>query len=364
MEKKDAGEEGGGVEWDRKSAMILFLGTCSGIPTKHRNMSSMALYVPDVREPELQQQNGGGACVWMIDCGGGTQQQLIKSNIWIGHIHRLFITHMHGDHCYDTVGLLALRSMRKIKSPFQLVGPKGIREWVETTMRISQLYLCYPLEIVELDGDEEFTILGPDPNHDLSRGWTVKACPIAHRVPCYGYVFEERQPEGAFDANKALRTFNVPSSQLKNLAQRRNVTLEDGTVVTPAQCASDRRPTPRKLVILGDTNDPSRIASLAQNCDVVVHESTFQSGEEEKAIQCGHSTPLLAVNHAASFRARHLILTHFSARYCETHAEVTVDDLLAAAKRHIAEKNADIQVDAAHDFWSFKVQPHPTPRKE
>lgn len=363
---QDKGGEAPLVIWDRAAFQIAFLGTCSGIPTRHRNMSSIALSIPQcsskaasavLMEPPSASQH---LCFWLVDCGGGTQQQLLKLNIWIGHIHRLFITHLHGDHCYDTVGLLALRSMRQIKTPFQLVGPKGIREWVDTTMKVSQLYLGYPLEIVELPSGEEVEINSFD--SDIGRGWRVRACPIEHRIDCVGYVFDESPPRGAFDAAKAIKDFSVPKADLRFLAQGKSLTLKNGTIVTPEQCSSDRRPASRKIVVLGDTHDPSRIGQLATGCDVIVHEATFATGEEDKAVSCGHSTPSMALQNAAAFGANNLILTHFSARYCEPHAEITVEDLLASAKKEALVVAPKISIFAASDFWSYKVAPHVAPK--
>jgi ribonuclease Z len=70
--------------------------------------------------------------VWLVDCGAGTQQQMLKANIWIGRVEKVFITHLHGDHCYDIVGILALRSMRQIDTPLEVVGPVGIKEMIQT----------------------------------------------------------------------------------------------------------------------------------------------------------------------------------------------------------------------------------------
>lgn len=336
--------------WDRRSVRLVFLGTSSGIPTPSRNMSAIAVHVPAC-------DAGGGetSAVWLFDCGGGTQQQLLRQQLWIGHITRIFITHLHGDHCYDVVGLLALRSMRHISTPLQLIGPQGLAEFVHTTMRISQLYLSYPLELVELSAEAPTPPALNDARFSL--GWQLTAVPIEHRILCFGYIFQETPPPPKFDASIARRQFQVPQALLKELARNNAITRPDGVVVTPEQCAGTRRALPRKWVILGDTHDASRILPVAMQCDLLVHEATFASAEEAKALQCGHSTPILATRTALALHAQVLILTHFSARYSEKHAPVTVADLLREAQEFAAD--APLSIFAAEDFWHYDLPPHP-----
>lgn len=326
--------------------------------------------------------------LWLVDCGAGTQQQMIKAGLWIGRVDKVFITHLHGDHCYDITGLLALRGMRQIRSPVDVYGPVGIRELIETTMRLSQLYLPFNVNIFELDAerihdlgwhcqelpptepsdrvmedDGEASSSAPpvepepsEPPQEPSKDWHIVAYPLDHRIACFGYVFTEKLQEGAFDASLAIAK-GIKGKNIGKLASGEKILLEDGTTtVTRVECS--RPPFPgRKLVILGDTHKCSAdLHEGAKDADVFVHEATFEAGfEDSLALKSKHSTTTMAVDCALQSQAKTLIITHFSARYTDHSGPKYVSDLISEAKQRASGTN--LNVHAAKDFWSFEIPP-------
>ena len=115
---------------------ILFFGTSSGAPTKERNVSGISLI-----------ESQGGAW-YLIDCGERTQHQAMRSRMSLTSLKSVFITHLHGDHCYGLPGLLASAGLSGRTEPLQLVGPDGLREWLELTKTVSELYL--PLSLIHI----------------------------------------------------------------------------------------------------------------------------------------------------------------------------------------------------------------------
>ena len=119
---------------------LIFLGTSAGVPTRHRNMTSIVL--------NLQQPNS--AQMWLFDCGEGTQHQFLRTAYHPGKLNKIFITHLHGDHLFGLPGLLCSRSMQGNPAPLTIYGPKGIREFVEMSLRLSGSWTDYPLTVEEL----------------------------------------------------------------------------------------------------------------------------------------------------------------------------------------------------------------------
>jgi ribonuclease Z len=322
---------------------------------------------------------------------------MLKAGIWIGRVDKVFITHLHGDHCYDIVGLLALRGMRKVLSPVEVVGPVGIKELIETTRRLSGLYLPFELKIVELeDGvvfdlgwrSQELPSSGFEiPNNDSeddeatpqasaapssssgdatavpstaqqsikpeSQDWHIAAYPLDHRISCFGYIFTERSQMGSFDSSVAI-TKGAAGKDIGKLASGKDVCLPSGTILTRSDCLRPSFPG-RKFVILGDTHACSEtLHQAAANADLFVHEATFEAGFDALALRSKHSTTTMAVDCAIHAKVQRLIITHFSARYTEHGAPKTVQDLLEEARAHA---NGALPIDAAHDFWAIELPP-------
>ncbi|RFS80070.1 ribonuclease Z [Leclercia adecarboxylata] len=273
---------------------LLFLGTSAGVPTRTRNVTSILL--------DLQHPTRGG--LWMFDCGEGTQHQLLQTASHPGKLDKIFITHLHGDHLFGLPGLLCSRSMAGNLHPLTIYGPPGIREFVETSLRISGSWTDYPLEIVEISAGVVF-------NDDA---WTVTAAALNHPVECYGYRIEEQDKPGALDGT-ALIAAGVPFGPLfQQLKRGERITLDDGRTIDGADYLSPPRPG-KKLAIFGDTAPCENALALARGVDLLVHEATLESAMEEKANSRGHSSTRQAAMLAREAQVKKLVITHVSSRY-------------------------------------------------
>ena len=307
---------------------ITFLGTSSGTPTRLRNVTAQALTF----------ENGA---VWLLDCGEATQHQAMKAGIKAGRVERILITHLHGDHCYGLPGMLACMAIQGRTDPVQIVGPVGIREMVETVLRLSDHVPTFAIDWVEVDGTRSLGAL----SH-----WSVSVHAIRHRVVCYGYVLRESPRHGRFHPERAA-ALGIPEGPLyRRLQSDETVTLADGRVIKPTEVCDPPRPG-RKVVLLVDTQDADGIANAAHGCDLLVHEATYEASHTAKAEQWGHSTSAMAGAFAKRVAAKHLIITHFSSRYTDKDAERNVGQLLIEAQAECP----STMVHAADDLWSFTV---------
>ncbi|MCC8380915.1 ribonuclease Z [Xenorhabdus sp. PB30.3] len=272
---------------------LKFLGTSAGIPTKERNVTSLILDLQEIR-----------SSLWMFDCGEGTQHQILHSPIKISKLEKIFITHLHGDHIFGLPGLLCSRSMGGSTDPLTLYGPKGICQFVETSLQLSGSFLTYPLEIIEVQPGllfDDGTI-------------KVTAYALKHRVECYGYRIEEHDRPGTLDAQK-LDQDGIPRGPwMQTLKQGGMVTLEDGRTIS----GKDYLGAPirgKSLAIFGDTEPTPEALTLAADVDVMVHEITLEHAFAEKANERGHSTTKQAATLARDAKVKHFIATHISGRY-------------------------------------------------
>ncbi|ELG3105819.1 TPA: ribonuclease BN [Escherichia coli] len=273
---------------------LIFLDTSAGVPTRTRNVTAILL--------NLQYPTQSG--LWLFDCGEGTQHQLLHTAFTPGKLDKIFISHLHGDHLFGLPGLLCSRSMSGIIQPLTIYGPQGIREFVETALRISGSWTDYPLEIVEIGAGE---IL----DDGLRK---VTAYPLEHPLECYGYRIEEHDKPGALNA-QALKAAGVPPGPLfQELKAGKTITLEDGRQINGADYLA--APVPGKaLAIFGDTGPCDAALDLAKGVDVMVHEATLDITMEAKANSRGHSSTRQAATLAREAGVGKLIITHVSSRY-------------------------------------------------
>ncbi len=304
-----------------------FLGTGAGIPSKGRNVSSLALRFMTNREGD----------VWLFDCGESTQHQILHTNLKLWQISKIFITHMHGDHLYGLPGVLGSRSFQGAENPLTVYGPKGIHEFVTAALETSRTYLKYPLEIVEYeDGYVE--------NDD---GYQIEVSLLEHVIPSFGIRVTEPSQPGRLLVEK-LKEFDVPPGPVyKKLKDGKTVTLEDGRSLNGADFLGEEQ-LGRVITVCGDTRPSEKTAKLARNADLLIHEATFAEGMEDQAIDYYHSTTIQAAEIAKNANVKRLILNHISSRYHDQS-----DELLESAVRVFA------NTELAHDLDIF----HLTKRK-
>lgn len=303
---------------------FIFLGTSAGVPTRSRNVTAILLNLQHPTQPGL----------WLFDCGEGTQHQMLSTAFNPGKLERIFISHLHGDHLFGLPGLLCSRSMAGNPHPLTIYGPKGLREFTETALRLSGSWTDYPLEIIEITAGE---IL----DDGLRK---VTAYTLEHPLECYGYRVEEHDKPGALDA-KALKAAGVkPGPHFQDLKAGKSVVLEDGRRIHGADYLA--APVAGKSVaIFGDTAPCAGAYELAKGVDVMVHETTLETSMEEKANSRGHSSTRQAALLAKEACVGRLVITHISSRY---DAE--------GCRRMLAECQAIFPAtELAYDFAVFTV---------
>ena len=276
------------------------------------------------------------------------QAQIIKAKLSFKKISHIFITHLHGDHCYGTPGLLAMLSMIGVEHNVFLAGPKGIKKYLQTVFEVTQLFLKYTLEIFEMEEDKPFELAQVE-------GLKVEAYPLKHRVQCFGYVIKEKERPGKFESKIAL-VKGVEKASIPKLLKGESVQTCGGKILKKEDCLGPNIKG-RKIVILGDTSDSKSIEQAAFGCDVILHECTFDKSMKERAEKTGHSTSEMAARFADKIQAKNLILTHFSARYLQfatEHNPIPLSKLLEEA----TEFSGQTKIHLAHDLFTFQVHPY------
>lgn len=295
------------------------------MPTRSRNVSSIALRLPQRAE------------VWLFDCGEGTQHQVLRSELKVSQITRIFITHMHGDHIYGLMGLLASCGLAGNPSRIDIYGPPKLDDYLKACGRYSQTHFSYPVKVHTVRPglvfeDEEFT---------------VSCAPLTHRVPAFGYRVAEKDKPGRFDVDRAMAMGIPPGPLYGKLKRGEVITLSDGRIVNGADLCGETQ-IGRKFVYCTDTIYCDAAVELAQDADVLVHEATFSHQDAELAYQRLHSTSTMAAQVALGAQAKQLIMTHFSPRYAPGNS-IGLDDLLAEAKAIFPNTLM------AHDFFTYEI---------
>lgn len=304
---------------------ITFLGTSSGVPTRSRNVSSVAL--------RLTQR----AQVLLFDCGEGTQHQLLRSDVKSSQIERIFITHMHGDHVFGLPGLLASCGLAGNAKGIELYGPPGLQEYIRAALKYSYTNLAYPVKVHTVQAgivyeDEEYV---------------VSCLPLKHRISAFGYRVTEKDRLGRFDIEKA-KALGIPSGPIYGrLKKGEIVTLEDGRKIDGKELCGEKE-IGRKFVYCTDTVFCESAIDLADDADVLIHEATFAHQDAQMAFDRLHSTSTMAAQVALAARVKHLIMTHFSPRYAPGNA-IELDHLRQEAQAIFPNTTL------AKDFWTYEI---------
>ncbi len=274
---------------------LIFLGTSASAPSVHRGLSAQVIKHDEHR--------------FLIDCGEGTQRQILKSGMGFKHLNRILITHSHLDHILGLGGLLSTL-MR-----WETIGDLEIAAGEYALDRIRDLLLGVVLRGLRPPIDLRFRKVEPGMLYD-EPGFTVEAFPVRHRGPdCFGYVFQERSHR-PFLVEKAEALGIPPGPWRRDLVNGLEARLPDGRTIYPEQVLGDvRRGT--RLVYIGDTGHTSDLLPFAMGADTLVIEATYLKTEEDMAQKFAHLTAEKAAELARDAHVGSLILTHLSRRYRE-----------------------------------------------
>jgi ribonuclease Z len=274
---------------------VIPLGTASAVPTETRHLSALAL-----------ERKGR---VLLFDCGEGTQYRLQDAGLSWVRVDAIFVTHLHGDHCYGLPGLLSTMALQQRTDPVTLVLPPGGSAMLRAVPGVAPDRLSFPVEIVRLAASSE-----PGVVYETDE-FVVEARRLDHRGDfAVGFRFEERPRPGRFDPKRA-RTLGVPEGPaFGRLQGGESVSLPDGTTVRPEQVLGPPRPG-IAVAYVTDARPCDGGRALAAGADLLYHDATFADEHAARAERTGHSTAQEAAAVARAAGAERLLLGHLSARY-------------------------------------------------
>lgn len=300
---------------------ILFLGTSASAPSAKRGLSAQIVKHDEYR--------------FLVDCGEGTQRQILQSGIGFKQIHRILLTHGHLDHILGLGGLMSTFMRWEAIEQLEIFGGK------QTLDRVRVLINDVVLRGTQSPMPLHFREIGPGKFFEAD-DFTVTAFPVTHRGPdCLGYLFEEKSRRPFLpDVATALGVPFGPERRL--LVQGEPITLADGRTISPEQVLGPMQVGTR-LMVVGDTGRTDDLLALAKDVDGLVIESTYIDEEAGMAKQFSHMTAKAAAELAVRAGVKKLILTHISRRYREK-------DVLAEAQAIFP------NVVVARDFDSFTIK--------
>jgi len=273
---------------------VVFLGTSGSAPTAQRATSATLV------------RRGGDRL--LIDCGEGTQRQLLRSDVGLIDLEDVFLTHFHADHYLGLPGMLKTFALRGRDVPLTLYGPSGLRDLLTSLRRVFGK-LTYALETVEIA-----------PGDVIDRAdYEIRPFAVDHGPQALGYLIAEAPRPGRFDV-AAADLLGVPPGRERGALQRGEaVVLASGETIQPEQVLGPARPG-RSLAITGDTAPAASVVDAVVGVDLLVHEATFCADERQRARETGHSTAAEAALAAREAGVRLLALTHISSRYSGNEA--------------------------------------------
>ena len=278
--------------------IVVPLGIASATPTAIRHLPSVALW----RE----------GSVFLFDCGENAQMCMLQAGLKRSKIDSIFISHFDVDHYSGLMGLISTLQLQRREKALNLIGPKGIKEFVEWNLSFSGVEISFEINFVEVDEKAQETKVLE------SEDYFVEARPLKHKKFCLGYRFQEKDKPGKVDAEKASQLGITEDEQFKQLKSGQNITLADGTVVESYEIVGHPRPGD-SFAYVTDTEYCPNAVKLATNTNILYHEATFGNQLADKAKETGHSTAADAARVATEAQTKLLVIGHFSARYTNLH---------------------------------------------
>lgn len=308
---------------------FTFLGTSAGTPSRARNVTALAL------------RHGAPKSWYLIDCGEGTQHQLLRTPYTLHGLRAVFITHVHGDHCFGLPGLLSSASLAGRLDPLPIIAPAPLRSFIEAALAASDTALKFPLPFIET-GDPGFA--WSDPAFDVT---TVA---LSHRAPCTAFVFTERNLERKLLTGRLEAAGIEAGPDWGRLQRGEDVALQDGRVLRSADYTAVIR-VPRRLIVAGDNDRPELLAEACAGAQVLVHEATYTQDVADRVGPAPmHSSAAMVARFAESAGLPHLVLTHFSPRYQYAGKGPLIEDIAAEARTHYGGA-----LHLARDFATYRL---------
>ncbi len=285
------------------SFFVTILGNGSAVPTATTNLTSQIVTFGRQR--------------FMIDCGEGTQHQLFRLHIKQANLDHVLISHLHGDHFYGIFGLLSTLHLFGREKPFTVFAPAALEQLIAQVLKVSDTTLRFPLIFHALEDYSETPLV-------YNKELTVKCFPVLHRIPTWGFTFEE-QPKVRKINKQFLDTHHPKIEDIKAIKAGKGYTTATGDFLSHEEVTENPIKS-RSYAFCADTAYHEPIIQYIQQFDLIYHEATFDDSMEKLAKEKFHSTARQAAQMAKNAQVGRLLLGHFSAR----HKELT--KLLAQAQ--------------------------------
>ena len=271
---------------------LHILGCGSALPTTRHFATSQVVNLRDK--------------LFMIDCGEGAQMQLRKSRLKFSRLNHIFISHLHGDHCFGLMGLISTFGLLGRTAELHIHSPKGLEELLTPMLNFFCHTLAYKVIFHEFD-TRQTSVVYED------RSMTVTTIPLQHRIPCCGFLFAEKARP-----NQIIRDmvdfYKVPVYELNRIKNGSDYVTPEGEVIANTRLTRPSDP-PRKYAYCSDTIFRPEIVEQLSGVDLLFHEATFAESELARAKETYHTTAAQAARIALEAGVRQLVIGHFSARY-------------------------------------------------
>lgn len=275
---------------------INILGCGSATPTLQHNPSSQVINLRNK--------------LYMIDCGEGTQLQLRHQRLPLGRLGHIFISHLHGDHCFGLIGLISTLALLGRTGTLYIHAHADLEELLRPQLKYFCRDIAMEVKVEPFDTYKSEVIFE-------DKSVKITSIPLAHRIPCAGFRFDEQPTEPHLIADM-IKFYNVPIRELKNIKQGADFITEDGKVISNSRLTRPATP-PRSYAYCSDTAYSEKIVPIIEGVDLLYHEATFAQSEKGRAKDTGHSTAAQAAQIAKLSNVKKLMLGHFSARYPDNH---------------------------------------------
>ncbi|WP_433848256.1 ribonuclease Z [Acinetobacter proteolyticus] len=305
---------------------FTFLGTSSGVPTLTRNVSALAI------------RNSKNKDWILVDAGEGTQHRIQQAKLSLQSLVAICITHVHGDHCYGLVGLLASAGMNARTAALTIIAPKEIQQWIEVTAQLTDLHLPYPLNFIDVN--EATQIL------QLTDELSIQAHLLSHRVPSFAFSIIAQYTQKKLDTQALIQLGIAKGKVWGDLQQGLDVQLNEQTLNAADFIQIE---TQRAHAIVGGDNDrPELLAQACQDAQLLIHESTYTQAILDK-VGSGpmHSSAKMVAEFAQQQGLSNLILTHFSPRHQDSAGQQAIAEEVS--------KTYKGNFYLAHDFDQFSL---------
>ena len=271
---------------------IHILGCGSALPTTRHNASSQVIKI--------------GNKQFMIDCGEGTQLQLRRRHIHFSFINHIFISHLHGDHCFGLIGLISTFGLLGRTAPLHIYADAMLEKVMKPQLDFFCKDIKFPLFFHSIDARKHCVILEDN-------SITVETLPLNHRMPCCGFLFKEK-PKRRHLIGDIANFYNIPTYQRQNIKDGADFITPEGEIIPNSRLTKDADPS-RSYAYCSDTRPCPDICEHLKGVDLLYHEATFAESEKERAKITYHSTAREAAEIAQKAEVKRLLLGHYSSRY-------------------------------------------------